>query len=254
MSAKPPLILETPSAEVKREATWYCTMGNTLDHYLGYRDIEEGKYFPPRDWDWTPKNAVRWEPIARPEAFNHRWQHFRLNWEWNDVSPHVSDLRITNDAMIPHIPDISAWVFASIVSDRARQILEGIAPDASYFFPLQLYAQDNSPIEKKVWWWVVRDRFYYDQGGLVDQPIVSLPFPGPFSERMMAYDLINNEGVREHLLKFPFWGCNKRLGRVAYRHDTFRTLKAARLTGLVENTEEHFAADRKIHESIGHIP
>jgi len=51
----------------------------------------------------------------------------------------------------------------------------------------------------------------------------------------------------------PFWGLGNRYLDMCFGKEAFATLRSQRFTGLIENAEQRYAADRKLHECIGHI-
>jgi len=247
------LIIETPDGLVKREAAFYPMMGGVLDGHLSFTPMEKMDYFPPiGDPCWYPNNANRFRPIELPEDMTPYWQHKYLTTDINDIAPLVSDIRVNNDDLIPYIPDICPWTPFTIVSQKARAVLEGIDPDGSYFFPVKIYSLAGSLIERPFFGWVVRNRLFY-RNNTLGRPVLGAPFPGPFCDPGMVYEMTNVPGVNNYLKQFSFWGLGMGFLGVCFGREAFEILRSERLTGLVENTEEKYAADRKTYESIGHI-
>lgn len=253
VEAIPPLVLEVPSSSVRKDAKFYPMMGGTLDGHLSYREIGETPYFPPvRDVSWIPTNAKRFRDVAIPDVMAAHWEHKVLTVDPKELQPFAPKLRVNNDDLIEHLPDIHPWTPFMIVSERAKSVIEDIDPDTAYFFPVEIFSSANEPVEKTFYWCVFRNRLYYENSTL-GRPVVSVPFPGIFGDAGMVYEMETYSEVQSHLEKFPFWGRSFFLGRACFSRSAFLRLKSELLTGLVENTETRFAADRKLHESIGHI-
>ncbi|MQY44321.1 hypothetical protein GG681_16875 [Epibacterium sp. SM1969] len=247
------LVLEKPDGIVKRKASFYPMMGSTLTGHLSYTPKRELRNFPPfKDRSWSLANEDRFPSVDLPDEMKERWVHKRLDVDPSMIEAFTADLTINNDDLIPHIPDISGWFPFLIISARAKDILGDIYAGGSYFIPLTIYSQNGSEIDGEYYWWVVRDRIAY-LGFDVKLPVLGVPFPGPFSDSRMVYEMVNNVAVKNYLKRIPYWGAVGNFQRACFETLTFEKLKTSYLSGLVENTEENFPADRKIYESIGHI-
>jgi hypothetical protein len=249
----PPLILEEPTSGVQKEAKFYPMMGGTLDGHLSYRRIGDLVYFPPvGDTSWHLTNVKRFRNVAIPDAMSAHWKHKVLTIDPQELEPFAPKLRINNDALIEHLPDIHPWSPFMIVSAQAKTVIEDISPEAAYFIPLELAREAGDPVEKTFHWCIVKNRLYFENNALA-RPIASVPFPGPFGNAGMVYEMENIPEIKTHLESVPIWGLGMLHGRACFSQSAFTRLKFENLTGLVENTELNFPAERKLHESIGHI-
>lgn len=250
---QPPLIIETPTPRVQKDAKFYPMMGGTLDGHLSYRKIGDATYFPPiGDTSWHPTNAKRFRDVAIPAVMSAHWKHKVLTIDPKEFQPFTPKLRVNNDDLIEHLPDIHAWPPFMIVSERAKAVIEDLDPESAYFLPAEIFSESNTPIKKSFYWCVVRNRLYYENPNL-RRSVVNVPFPGPFRDREMVYEIESVPEVQDYLGRLPFWGLGICLIMTCFSRSSFARLKSELLTGLVENTETKYAADRKLHESIGHI-
>jgi hypothetical protein len=250
---QPPLVIETPTPRVQKDAKFYPMMGGTLDGHLSYRKIGDATYFPPiGDASWHPTNAKRFRDVAIPAVMSAHWRHKVLTIDPKEFQPFAPKLRVNNDDLIEHLPDIHPWVPFMIVSERAKIVIEEFAPNSAYFFPVEIFSQTSKPIEKPFYWCVVKNRLYY-RNSTLGRSIVSVPFPGYFSDGGLVYEIETYPEIQNHLDALPLWGLGLRLGTACFSQSLFKHLKSELLTGLVENTETKFASDRKPYESIGHI-
>lgn len=206
--------------------------------------------------DWIPKHSPYFEPQEVPSDIGGAWRHYRLTASPDQMAQFVVPLRISLDKLADHLPAFTAWPPFGLVSAHARDILEQLAPSGSVFIPADLRTSNGAPVNSPHFHWIPRDRLYFDEPSWALEERVkhvkTLPFSGPFAYRTVAWQLSHNSALRRYLADIPFWGMAMDMIRFAFSANAFATLRAAKCTGLVENTAE-YASERKMHESIGHI-
>jgi hypothetical protein len=249
-----PPIVEDPDGTVVRQSRFYCTIGGTLDGYLSFDRLKESGHFPSiSDTNWR-KGSPYLKPQKLPRGIGFLWRYEVITCDRNAFDRYISDLRITTDDLIDLIPDISAWPPFGLVSARAKEVLEDLFPDGSYFYEMTIQTTQGQPIGRPFYHWVPRHRFFFDyRQSKTKLPTHVWPFhwmaaPDP----QTAWELTNNASIRDFLDTIPFWGIGMRLFVPAYTNATFAALKAAKLTGLVEDTRA-YGAEPNWYESIGHI-
>lgn len=224
-------------------------MGGVLDGHLSFTRVGDHEYFPP-DQSWTPLNNERFVPVEMPKEIGGLWQQRLFTASPEELQQFVPDLRINDDSLVKHIPDISVWPPFALVSDTAKDALESIDKDGHYFVPISIFTQQEHLVGERFWAWIPRHKFYFDPPKNARK--ASLPFPGQFSDPRLAFELQTNSALRNYLKNIPVWALRGFL-EACFSSEAFQALRTLRLTGLVENTNPRYAADRKQHESIGHI-
>ena len=249
-------VIEVPDGRVHRDAMFYCTCGGTLDTWLGYDRLGDYDWFPPaKESEWAAYTSLHFVRHVLPREIGPHWEYKRFVASADQVARFSPDLVLMgNDFLADHIPDIQAWPPWAIVSSRAREMLEDIAPDASLFITVNIHRKSGGLVPGEHHYWIIRDRFFLREERATEPlPMKRLPFSGPFAFPDVAWQLLNNQPLREFLREFPFWGYGSAFMDLAFNQGTFVRLKKAGLTGLVESTAE-YAADVEYYESIGHIP
>ncbi|MCA3487132.1 MAG: hypothetical protein IOD05_09330 [Rhodobacter sp.] len=144
------------------------------------------------------------------------------------------------------------------------QVLEGLFPGGSYFWPVTIRSKGGVAIDRPYFRWVQRQQVSFDVDAadameratgqkLPETTIFSEMFPS-ILDRRGRYDILHNAALRAVLDGIPFWSGDLKCEYPVYRAETFRALKAAGLTGLreVRKTEDEY--DHKRGEYIGVIP
>ena len=254
MAIELPLIIEQPDGTVHTQGTFYSYFGNVLDGHLGYDRIGKMAFFPtPRDPDWLPQNGVHFQPVEMAAGVGPLWKHYRLVADEPTLAQFVVPLRLQSDHVAENLPDIHAWPPFGIVSEKARDCLMRLDPEGSAFVPVPVESAAGKPLGP-YYHWIVRNRlFFKDDRPAAGVPRATLPFPGVITDVRIAHELLNNTVLRAWLATIPVWGLGVNMIQFVFNAPTFSALRAARLTGLVENTMD-YAADRQPHESIGVIP
>jgi hypothetical protein len=147
------------------------------------------------------------------------------------------------------------------------QVLEGLFPGGSYFWPVTIRSKGGVAIDRPYFRWVQRHQVSFDSDAadamekasgqkLPATTIFSDMFPSIFDERG-RYDILHNAALRAVLDDIPFWAGNLKCECPVYRAATFRALKAAGLTGLREVRKFDPETNESHHrrgEFIGVIP
>ncbi|MCA3454502.1 MAG: hypothetical protein IOC92_07775 [Rhodobacter sp.] len=144
------------------------------------------------------------------------------------------------------------------------QVLEGLFPGGSYFWPVTIRSKGGVAIDRPYFRWVQRHQVSFDVDAadamekatgqkLPETTIFSEMFPS-ILDRRGRYDILHNAALRAVLDGIPFWSGDLKCEYPVYRAETFRALKAAGLTGLreVRKTEDQY--HHKRGEFIGVIP
>jgi hypothetical protein len=247
---------EEPDGKVKFPAALYIKFGNSLDGYLGYRSLspipEVGA--PNRDW-------IRGGPICRPEPLppevGPQWKLYKITMDDATLNSYRSDMLADGDGplVMSNLPDIFGYRPFNIVSARAKNLLERLFPDGSYFLKTDLFDAAGHPVDRPSYKWMPRYSYSYnptvrpDYAGVGSIGYIQLPFDW---EEDMAWELVHLPEVRNYFQGIPFWITGVAIGQVVINAPIFAALKAAKLTGLVENTVTN-RLDRKSWENVGHI-
>ena len=151
---------------------------------------------------------------------------------------------MTNDKVIPLIPDICGDYNLGIISERAMLLLESLFPGASDFWPARIVSKGGTPIDRPMFHWVKRhqikflsyqaDALEQERGAKLPKAKLSGVNFRSFMDERAHFEVIHNAALRTVLQTLPFWSGDLRCDQPVYRADTFRALKAAGLTGLRE--------------------
>ncbi len=259
---RPPFI-ENPDGTVMREAAFYALMGAPRTEHVKFTELDP--FFPSSKVDANYRNwfsGGAWLcPQTLPADIGWRWSHFVLTAPPLAFAPYTPPPQVTDPAMLALIPDVFAWPALPLVSDRARAVLEAQFPDGSYFLPTTITAANGARTKREYFHWVPRHRLFFKKDNVEGEPEPKradvwnfLPVFGDEGQ----WELIHNAALRAHLQGLPYWGYNFRLTCPIFTSRCFHALKAARLTGLIENTaarsSQHYAEPPyNPWESIGHI-
>jgi hypothetical protein len=257
-------IKETPELQPRHVARFYATLDNSKGS-MPFADVpsEWGFGFYPIYPEWKRPSAYR-RDIALPPEVGPLWYREEIVAPPQAFAPFVSDIRVDHDSLIPLIPDITMERGLGLVSEQAMQLLEGVFPGGSYFWPVTIRSKDGTPIDRPYFRWVQRQQVTFDvdaANAMEKATGQKLPRTTVFAESFNAvpdrrgrYDILHNEALRTVLDGIPFWTGDLCCSSPVYRAETFRALKAAGLTGLreVRKTEDEY--DHKRGEYIGVIP
>lgn len=237
-------IEETPELAPRHEASFY----GHIDNHIGINPFEYVN--DVRSFGWLPsypewKYPSPWmaEQPLPPEAAL-LWRYEVMTAPPQAFAPFVRDLRVTDDKLIPLIPDFSGWANLGIISERAMLLLESLFPGASYFWPARIVSKGGTPIDRPMFHWVQRHQIKFlnyqaddlekERGAKLPRvPLNGVTFRS-FWDARAYYEILHNTALRAVLQTLPFWSGDLKCGKPVYRADTFRALKAAGLTVLRE--------------------
>ena len=222
--------------------------------------------FYPEFPEWKRPSVYR-RDVPLPPAVGLLWFREEILAPPQAFAPFLYDLRVDHDDLIPLIPDITSGAGLGLVSERAVQVLQGLFPGGSYFWPMTIRSQGGTPIDRPYFRWVQRQQVTFDVDAadaieatsgqkLPATTIFSDMFPSIFDERG-RYDIMHNAALRGVLDDIPFWSGDLKCEYPVYRSETFRELKAAGLTGLQEARDcdpETNVTHHRRGEFIGVIP
>jgi len=126
---------ETPELQPRHAARFYATLSNTVGNMpftYGPNEAVFGIYpdFP----EWKRPSVYR-RDVPLPPAVGPLWFREEILAPPQAFAPLLYDLRVDHDDLIPLIPDITMERGLGLVSERAMQLLEGVFPGGSYFWP-----------------------------------------------------------------------------------------------------------------------
>ena len=237
-------IEETPELVPRHEASFY----GHIDNHIGINPFEYvndiagfGFLLSYPEWKY-PSPWMAQQPLPSEVAL--LWRYEVMTAPPQAFAPFVRDLRVTNDKLIPLIPDFCGWANLGIISERAMLLLESLFPGASYFWPARIVSKGGTPIDRPMFHWVQRHQItflMYQADALEQERGAKLPkakLSGvnfrSFMDERAHFEVIHNAALRAVLQTLPFWSGNLKCDKPVYRADTFRALKAAGLTGLRE--------------------
>jgi hypothetical protein len=262
IDTRPPFI-ENPDGTVMREAAFYALMGSPRTKHVQLESYSlmlpsSKAYANYRNWfsggDWH-------RPQAMPADIGWRWSHIVLTAPPSAFAPYIEPPQVKDPAMLALIPDVFAWPALPLVSDRARAVLEAQFPDGSYFFPTTITAANGARTERDYFHWVPRHRLFFNKDHVAGKPEPKRAHVWNFLPVFggeVQWEMIHNAALRAYLQGLPYWGFHFDLISTLFTSRCFHALKAARLTGLIENTaarsSQHYAEPPyNPWESIGHI-
>ena len=134
------------------------------------------------------------------------------------------------------IPDmfVIRWLF---VSDKAREVIEDVAPGFCYFAPAHFISrQSGKQYAKPIFQVYVRRTLTY-YGGPLQRPVLQ---PEGELKRLVDPDtwtsFCKTPAVQEAASKLPVFLFGRRTSHPIFRNDLFRELKAAGISGILEST------------------
>jgi hypothetical protein len=243
IDTRPPFI-ENPDGRVMREAALYALMGSPRTEHVDF--VARGPYFPsgePADPDgakWYSGGAYH-RPQSLPVDIGWRWSHIVLTAPPAAFAPYTPLLQVKDPAMLALIPDVFTWTSLPLVSDRARAVLEAQFPDGGYFLATTITAANGACTERDYFYWVPRHQLFFNADKVEGKPepkrALVWNFNHPSGDEVQ-WEMIHNAALRAYLQGLPYWGFHFNLRSTLFTSRCFHALKAARLTGLVENTAE----------------
>ena len=263
MTYSPRFIEEPPELTPRHAAMFYAHCNNTVgDNPFAYVPGRSG--FPtPIDYpDWMRPSPYLAE-VPLPAGIGPLWMYEVITAPPQAFAPFVFDLSVSNDRIIPLLPDICGAMGLGIVSERALHLLEELFPGGSYFWPARILSKGGTPLDRPFFHWVQRHNLTFrnvtantletEQGRKL--PCIPLTYMfHAIYDRRGRYDILHNSALRDFLQTLPFWAGNLTCDAPVYRAETFRVLKAAGLTGLREVRKTHEDYQVKRGEFIGVIP
>jgi len=262
VDTRPPYI-ENPDGRVMREAAFYALMGSPRTEHVKFESL--GHLFPSGKADpdcakWYPGGAYH-HPQTLPPGIGRRWRHVTLTAPPSAFAPYTPPLQVKDPAMLALIPDVFTWTSFPLVSDRARAALEAQFPEGGYFLATTITAANGARTERDYFYWVPRHQLFFNADKVAGEPEPKRAdvwnFLPTFGDEIQ-WQMIHNAPLRAYLQGLPYWSFHFDLRSSLFTSRCFNALKAARLTGLIENT----VADRIQHyaeppynpwELIGHI-
>lgn len=258
---------EIPELQPRHAARFYAKLSNSVGRMpftYGPKEAVFGYY--PEFPEWKRPSVYR-RDVPLPPAVGPLWFREEIQAPPQAFAPFLYDLRVDHDDLIPLIPDITSGGGLGLVSERAVQVLEGLFPGGSYFWPVTIRSKGGVAIDRPYFRWVQRHQVSFDSDAadamekatsqkLPETTIFSDMFPSIF-DRRGRYDIMHNGALRAVLDGIPFWSGDLTCEYPVFRAETFRALKAAGLTGLREVRDydpETSVSHNKRGEYIGVIP
>ena len=242
IDTRPPFI-ENPDGSVMREAAFYALMGSPRTEHVKFTELDP--FFPSSKVDANYRNwfsGGAWlSPQSLPTDIGWRWSYFVLTAPPSAFVPYTPPPQVTDPAMLALIPDVFTLSSLPLVSDRARAVLEAQFPDDSYFFPTTITAANGARTERDYFHWVPRHRLFFKKDKVEGEPEPKRAAVWNFSHTSggeVQWEMIHNAALRAFLQGLPYWGFHFSLISPIFTSRCFHALKAARLTGLIENTAE----------------
>ncbi len=243
VDTRPPFI-ENPDGTVMREASFFALMGSPRTYHVDF--VATGPFFP--SYEKFDPDYAKW---YRGGAYHHlqtlpadigwRWSHVVLTAPPAAFAPYTPPLQVKDPAMLALIPDVSTLSSLPLVSDRARAVLEAEFPEGGYFFPTTITAANGARTERDYFHWVPRHRLFFNADKVAGEPEPKRAdvwnFLPSFGDEKQ-WQMIHNMPLRAFLQGLPYWGFHFSLISPFFTSRCFHALKAARLTGLIENTAE----------------
>jgi hypothetical protein len=242
VDTRPPFV-ENPDGRVMREAAFYALMGSPRTKHVKFESL--GHLFPSRKADpdyakWYSGGAYN-SPQTLPADVGWRWKHFVITAPPGAFALYTPPLQVKDPAMLALIPDVFTWTSLPLVSDRARAVLEAQFPDGGYFLATTITAASGGRTERDYFYWVPRHQLFFNEDKVAGEPELKRAdvwnFLPSFGDEIQ-WQMIHNAPLRACLQGLPYWGFHFSLISPIFTNPCFHALKAARLTGLIENTAE----------------
>lgn len=192
-------------------------------------DPDPAKPASLRRRDLVGTDALR--PAALPpgmEDWRHETLHLGAERYWQTARPH----RIAPE-LLETLPDIVGWQPMTIVTDRARQILDRLFPEGGLFFPLTILdPASGNEITTARWSWTQVHRIRFDSTGRPEAQQMPSTSSGPFGCNAATWEIFHNRAAQAFLVSLPYFGASASYKGGVFRADIFHALKDAGLTGL----------------------
>jgi hypothetical protein len=253
------LRIEEPDGKVLKPATFYAMFGNSFDGFMNCHSKQRTPRIG-RGGIWTLGGEIM-RPADTPRDVGPQWNRYLVTLDSAQLATYHTDTWVRadlgSDQVLANLPDIFVKQTFPIISARAKPILEQLFPGGSYFLETKLFdmtnALDPQQIDRPSYIWIPRHSFNYLVGeGPAHKPRIKLPFTYGGVSDHAVWELHHDPAVRAMLRPVPFWVWRVHFGHIVFNAPTFAALKAAKLTGLVENTVTD-RLDRKSWENVGHI-
>lgn len=246
---------EEPSAEViHQDAKFFvCTHPINDDAFWTEYENEETRSLSRIREGWGNDSPYR--KHIDLDVGNQRWEMFEYTFPPEAIAPHLSNISISHERAHWYA-DFSATHLALIVTQRARDCIEELDPGMNYFFPMTIAVRETGELlEDQRYYWKPRRGLRYDfpkpHGPLHEVPYRA---SSPFANSEVAWELTNNEKLREFVGDLPFWTMEKNNFNFAMSSSAFKRLKAEKFTGLLEiEGKNRLAANFDQNRNIGHF-
>ncbi|RED18657.1 hypothetical protein [Pontivivens insulae] len=228
---------EIPTADVIHKNAKFFAFTVSTNQVAPHRDYGSVK----SDWvDWMKPGWGMDSPfrkrIEMPEP-QPLWDAYLYDFEPKDIGPYLQDFSV-NGARAHWVPDIWTAVNGLIVTERARNVIKELDPGLSYFFPMTItITETGEPLPERRFYWKPRRTFdFWDSLGGKSLGRLTKPFSAgcAFGRLEVAWQLTNNEVLRDHLASLPFWTLEPDNSNFGMRPDVFARLKSELFTGLIE--------------------
>lgn len=245
---------EEPTTEVIHQDATIFTFNHTTNDAAFWTEHENKEIFPVSivEKGWGRDSPYRKQidiDVGHP-----RWEMFEYTFPPEAMAPHLCNISIRHERAHWYA-DFSATHLALIVTERARDCIEELDPGMNYFFPMVITVRETGePLPEKRYFWRPRRELKYN---LPDPhgPLRKVPYrpSSPFGDTEVAWELTNNEKLRELVSNFPFWAMETNNFNFAMSSSVFKRLKAEKFTGLLEiEGESRRAAGFDHNRNIGH--
>lgn len=236
--------------EPLHDAIMYQISYDTLAYFVGSDMIPRPERLIEYDTDLGNGVMNQRVPQPLPEGMD-RWSYnlITLGDPQNMAGLNLNPTYVGPDYMCDVLPDIMVSLCCNFVRSNARDVIEAVDPEGSYFFPATiLQKESHEPVDGDWWYWLQRRELHVvNREGLPRW--YNSTMNGYCRRSHVAYELTENPAVRNFISGIPIWG----LGfYVSFNREMFTALKAAGVSGLVELTRDKFDLEH-YNENVGYL-
>lgn len=229
---------ETPTNRVIHDgAKFFAFIQIVNDNVFSQHFVKEGvRPVSGRRPGWGRESTYR--EVQPMDVGNARWEMKFYTFPPEAIEPHLSDLTI-EEKRAHWLPDFYGNYLGLIVTERAKAVIEELDLGMNYFFPMSIKIRETGQGlgEPRFYWRPRREiDFSLLRSGEEHGPLLSTPYVAgsPFSDAEIAWELANNERLRDFLADIPFWNLSHGLVEFGMSPGVFKRLKQELFTGLIE--------------------